>query len=142
MKRIIKNLLIIVISIIVLTIIATPFVIVIVNDYIAITVKNDLKKLPLPYKTELIDSISAAGKLAGNGNGMQYFGAILIKSELTLEELDSYYAQYRNNEFKYMVDVQCDNKIEMIEHHGSYSFNVSSETFSFDNYYIIYTWGD
>lgn len=40
----------------------------------------------------MIESLSQAGKLTGNGNGMQYFGAILIRSELSLEELETYVA--------------------------------------------------
>ena len=49
--------------------------------------EKELCETPLPEKTELIESISRAGKLTGNGNGMQYFGAILIRSDLSLEEL-------------------------------------------------------
>ena len=37
---------------------------------------------------------------------MQYFGAILIKSELSLEELDAYYSDYRRNEWEYLVEIQ------------------------------------
>ena len=32
--------------------------------------------------------------MVGNGNGMQYFGAILIESDRSLEELQTYYAEY------------------------------------------------
>ena len=61
------------------------------NNYCAYNVEKMLCETPLPEQTELIEAISQAGKLTGNGNGMQYFGAILIKSELSLEELDAYY---------------------------------------------------
>lgn len=57
------------------------------NNYCAYNVEKMLCETPLPEQTELIEAISKAGKLTGNGNGMQYFGAILIKSELSLEEL-------------------------------------------------------
>ncbi len=59
----------------------------IVNDNIAKKTANKLADLPLPNNTEFIEMVYIAGKLVGNGNGMQYFGAILIKSELSLEEL-------------------------------------------------------
>lgn len=59
-----------------------------INNLIAYKVENALCEIPLPEKTELIESLSQAGNLTGNGNGMQYFGAILIRSELSLEELD------------------------------------------------------
>lgn len=70
-----------------------------INNNIAYKVEKELCETPLPEKTELIESISRAGKLTGNGNGMQYFGAILIQSELSLKELDDYYSDHRSNEW-------------------------------------------
>ena len=58
-----------------------------INNHTAYKVEKALCEIPLPEETELIESLSLAGKLTGNGNGMQYFGAILIRSELSLEEL-------------------------------------------------------
>ena len=69
-----------------------------INNYTAYKVERVLCDIPLPEEAELIESLSQAGKLTGNGNGMQYFGAILIRSELSLEELDVYYSDYRSNE--------------------------------------------
>ena len=69
------------------------------NNYCAYNVEKMLCETPLPEQTELIEAISQTGKLTGNGNGMQYFGAILIKSELSLEELETYYSDYRSNEW-------------------------------------------
>ena len=91
----------------------------------------------LPKQTELIEAISQTGKLTGNGNGMQYFGAILIKSELSLEELDAYYSEYRSNGWEYLVEVQEGQSVEMIEH-GGLQF---SEEIKDNSYYIVYSWG-
>ena len=96
-----------------------------------------LCETPLPEQTELIEAISKAGKLTGNGNGMQYFGAILIKSELSLEELDAYYSEYRSNEWEYLVEVQEGQSVEMLEH-GGLQF---SEEIKGNSYYIVYSWG-
>ena len=63
-----------------------------INNHAAYKVEKALCEIPLPEETELIESLSQAGKLTGNGNGMQYFGAILIRSELSLEELETYVA--------------------------------------------------
>ena len=76
-----------------------------INNNIAYKVEKELCETPLPEKTELIESISRAGKLTGNGNGMQYFGAILIQSELSLKELDDYYSDHRSNEWEYLVEI-------------------------------------
>ena len=69
----------------------------IANNAVALGVENELKRIPLPADTELVESTSKSGKLVGNGNGMQYFGAILIKSDLLPEELDAYYQAYRTD---------------------------------------------
>lgn len=76
-----------------------------INNHTAYKVEKKLCETPLPEKTELIESISRAGKLTGNGNGMQYFGAILIQSELSLKELDDYYSDHRSNEWEYLVEI-------------------------------------
>lgn len=87
-----------------------------INNYTAYKVEKALCEIPLPEETELIESLSQAGKLTGNGNGMQYFGAILIRSELSLEELDAYYSDYRSNEWEYLVETQEGQPIEVIDH--------------------------
>ncbi len=111
----------------------------IVNNITAATVLSDIKKLPLPESTEYVEGISAAGKFTGNGNGMQYFGAILIKTDLSLDELNSYYSDYRENEFRLLVEKQETGEIAAIEH-GSLAFE--SELSSTEDYYIVYSWGD
>ena len=110
----------------------------IVNDTVAKKTANELAHFPLPGSTELIESIYKAGKLVGNGNGMQYFGAILIKSELSLDELKEYYSEFANSEWKCIVENQTNKDIGMIEH--------TKLTFKADikgnNYYIVYSWGN
>lgn len=109
----------------------------IVNDYCAYMVEKKLCAAPLPENTQLIDSVSKAGKLTGNGNGMQYLGAILIQSELTMEQLDSYYLHYRENEWEYLVTVQTDRDLSFIElDHLRFSQEVTA-----DGYFIVYSWG-
>ena len=108
-----------------------------INNNIAYKVEKELCETPLPEKTELIESISRAGKLTGNGNGMQYFGAILIRSDLSLEELDAYYSGYRSNEWECLVETQEGQSIEVIDHE-TLPF---SEEIKGSGYYIVYSWG-
>ena len=108
-----------------------------INNNIAYKVEKALCEIPLPEETELMESLSQAGKLTGNGNGMQYFGAILIRSDLSLEELDAYYSEYRSNEWEYLVEVQEGQSVEMLEH-GGLQF---SEEIKGNSYYIVYSWG-
>ena len=107
------------------------------NNYCAYNVEKLLCETPLPEQTELIEAISQTGKLTGNGNGMQYFGAILIRSELSLEELDAYYSDYRSNEWECLVETQERQPIEVIDH-GTLQFR---EEIKDSGYYIVYSWG-
>ena len=77
--------------------IAAYFGIVAANNSIANRVEKELKSYPLPEDTLFLDSVSLAGKLVGNGNGMQYMGSILVISDLTEEELYEYYSQSFGN---------------------------------------------
>ena len=108
------------------------------NDDIAKNVAEDLRSVPLPENTTYIESISLAGKLVGNGNGMQYLGAILLQSGLGSDALQAYYSNYTDNEWTYIVVPQLDNKINVIEH-GYLEFD---SDINGDGYFIVYSWGD
>lgn len=108
-----------------------------INNHTAYKVEKALCEIPLPEETELIESLSQAGKLTGNGNGMQYFGAILIRSDLPLEELDAYYSGDRSNEWECLVETQEGQTIEVIDH-GILQF---LEEIKDNGYYIVYSWG-
>lgn len=105
-----------------------------VNDLTAVQTASELEALPLPEGTALIESISKAGKLVGNSNGMQYFGAILIKSDLSLDELTAHYAALGD----YTVQKQTAQAIDGIEH-GTLSFE---SEITGEGYFIVFTWGD
>lgn len=106
-----------------------------VNDRSAKNVEKQLVEVALPDNTEMIESLSKAGKLVGNGNGMQYFGAMLIKSEQTLDELSAYYSRKLAN---VVVKEQKTQKVECVEH-TELSFKTDiSET---EDYFIVYLFG-
>ncbi len=105
------------------------------NDNVAKNIVNELQQIPLPEKTVIVEEKSIAAKLCGNGNGMQYFGALLLKSELSQDDLNLYYTQFSE---KYHVKPQSDSEIKQIETQIVY-FDTNIDG---DNYYILYTWGD
>lgn len=109
----------------------------IVNDYTATRIETKLKDIPLPEKSSYLESVSQAGKMAGNGNGMQFFGAILIESELSIDELNRFYSDYSNSEMNIVIEEQASQEIKFIEH-GKLSFN--HELSQSRNYFIIYAW--
>ncbi len=82
-----------VIIILVLIILIPNMCIMFLNDIIANKPEKALLNFTLPEKTQLVESNSVAGKLYGNGNGMQYIGQLLVTSELSEEELYAYYSE-------------------------------------------------
>ena len=107
-----------------------------INDFSAKNVEKSLVEITLPDNTQMVESISKAGKLVGNGNGMQYFGAVLIQSELTREELSDHYSQKHAN---IVVKEQKTQKIECVEH-AQLSF--VTQITDAENYYIVYLFGE
>lgn len=132
-----KKILITIASAVFAAVFSLIIVIPIMNDNIAKKIANDILSVPLPENTTYIESKSIAGKLAGNGNGMQYLGAILIQSELALDTLQAYYSNYADNEWTYIVEPQLDNKIKAIEH-GYLNFD---SDINGSGYFIVYSWG-
>lgn len=114
----------------------------VINNAIALGIEKDLKAISLPERTEIIESTSVAGKLIGNGNRMQYFGAVLLKSELTLDELQRHYAPYRQGLFDCLLEPQLSSEIrpagDTIRGASDLSFRESIQE---EGYYILYTWG-
>ncbi|MBE6986520.1 MAG: hypothetical protein E7433_03740 [Ruminococcaceae bacterium] len=106
-----------------------------VNDLSAKNVEKHLMEITLPDNTQIVESLSKADKLVGNGNGMQYFGAILIRSEKTLDELSAYYSQKLAD---VVVKEQNTQKIQCVEH-GELSFK--TQITATEDYYIVYLFG-
>ena len=127
--KIIKIILLIFAAAVILLIASVPFV----NDHVARRTAKELSEIPLPEQTEHIEKISRAAKLVGNGNGIQYLGAVLIKSELSLEELEEYYSDYHVT-----VRSQTGKRIEGMDP-GKIGF---SSEISGDNFYVVYKWGN
>lgn len=103
----------------------------VVNDLHAKSVADGLAALPLPENTRIAEKKSIADKLWGNGNGMQYFGALLLESELPLEELQAGYPDCE-------VRKQSGQRIEVTDH-GNCAFKTEVNS---DGYYIVYALGD
>lgn len=106
-----------------------------VNNGSAKDVEKSLTDIALPEDTELVESISKAGKLVGNGNGMQYFGAILIKSELSLDELTDYYSEKLDGA---VVKEQKSQVIDFLDHE-TFAFETSIDENA--SYYTVYLFG-
>ena len=128
-----------ILTILLIVIIALPFItyisIVVTNNTIADKIEKNLISYALPTNTKLVDSISVAGKLTGSGNGMQYMGAILVDSDLSIEVLKEHYS----SQFDYIeVNEQKTVNLDFIQ---NVSFNADIESGD-TTYYSIICWDD
>lgn len=108
-------------------------VIPIANNAVALGIENELKAQSMPAQTQMIESISVSGRYTDKD--MQYFGAILIKSDLTIEEVSAHFPEYT-------VEYQLDSAIRAVGKTGDGEDNLSF-TSAVENgkYYVVYRWG-
>ena len=90
-----------------------------VNDRIAESLTDALLAVPLPPETKLLDSQTIAGRQYGNGNGMQYFGMLLVTSDLSADELLAHYRSYLPDAESLEVERQ---ETQLIPGHMDYMF--------------------
>lgn len=62
------------------------------NDFRAWQIEKELCRLELPADAELIEAASFVGNTGGTGNHVEIWAGILVRSSLSLEELESYFA--------------------------------------------------
>ncbi len=134
MKKAVMTVIVVVVLVVFAVLAAAP----IVNDHVAKRTADGLVDLPLPSGTKLLEEVYQARKLVGNGNGMQYFGAILIQSGQSLEELQEYYGSFAEHEWECVVERQTGTDVAVIEH-GRLSFETDAAQ---EGYYIVYSWGE
>ena len=120
-----------------------PFIVgPLVNNAIARSVRDDLLTRPLPAETEIVDSMYAAGNLFSQGNKIQYLGAILIRSERTLEELQEFYRSQFTG-LSLGVREQTSARIEpgMLPN-VNLSFRGIEEEEPLENHFIVFAFGN
>lgn len=110
------------------------------NSYLANQLEVELMEMPLPERTVFIESVTATGKLDGNSGEMNFFGGMLIKSELSKKELNAYYSKMREDKDDYLIKEQSSPEITVIKN-GEYGFEHLEDVADFENYYLVYSWG-
>ncbi len=108
----------------------------IANNAVAMGVAREMEALSLPADTTLLESTSLAGRFADTAGSVQYFAALLVKSDRPIEELRAHYAQYNTDMIvTYRVEPQSGQKITVLVGAGL-SFR---ETVGEEDCYIVYT---
>ncbi len=132
-----KNVLtVVIVAVMFVVLVAIPFTVAIVNDSLAARTLKEIKNIELPENSKILSEYAVAGKVSGNGNGMQYFGAVLLESELSEEELRTYYREA--SDLYIMVQRQESDVIELNSKH----YFDGVDDCDFENCYIVYSFGD
>lgn len=114
------------------------------NNVILVKFSLQLFEMDLPEDVSVIEKVKLRGKLNGNGNGMDFFACILVKTERSLEELDNYlneqeFIPAKNHE---IVDTEVvklkSNRLETkYVEHGEVIFDNIKNEVDFDNYFVL-----
>ena len=98
-----------------------------VNNHIAKTLESELLNCPLPPNSKLIESASVAGKMTGNGNGMEWFGIILVRSDMSKDMLSEWYNSHVEIEDTDMLYVFKQETPDIFEYSNHRFSNYSNE---------------
>ncbi|MBQ9860837.1 MAG: hypothetical protein IJO75_01120 [Clostridia bacterium] len=131
-RRVIRGMMIVLAVVLLVMGLAVP----IVNNAVAMGVAGELKALSMPAETTVIESTSLAGRFADTASSVQYFGALLLKSNCEQEELQTHFMQYNNGlDVTYRIARQRGQDITVL---GDVDLAFREEVGE-DGYYILYT---
>ncbi len=131
-RRVIRGVMIILAVVLLVMGLAVP----IANNALAMSVARELEALPMPADTALVESTSLAGRFEDTAGSVQYFAALLVKSDRPLEELRAHYVVYNEGlHATYRVEPQSGQEIAVLDD-ISLAFR---EKIATEGYYIVYT---
>ena len=131
-RRVIRGMMI-VLAVVLLTMgLAVP----ITNNAIAMGDARALKELSAKEAVDVLETTSRSGRLVNKAGHVQYFAAMLIRSDRSLEDLRTQYAAHdEDSRIVYRVAEQKGQEITVLEG-VSLAFR---ETVGEDGYYIVYS---
>ena len=128
-----------VVTLVLLALLAIPVTVTRVNDAAARDVEEQLLALPTPEGGEVVESMARAGKVVGNGNGMQYVGALLVRSDRGIGAVSGHYAT-ASEDIDLDVTVVTSAGIESQGFHGADGF--LGQPRPGGDRYVVYAFGD
>ncbi len=107
----------------------------IANNALAMGVAREMEAFSLPADTSIVEKASLAGRFNKTAGSVQYFAALLIKSDRPIEDLRAHYAQYNTDLIEsYRVEPQRGQEITVLDDVSlAFRENVGEE-----GYYIVY----
>lgn len=114
------------------------------NSYVLIKFSSQLFEMDLPEGVHVIEKYKVKGKLNGNGNGMDFFACILVKTDRSQEELRDYlnnqkFIPAKNHEIVETEVIKLQSiqlKTKYVEHE-EIEFETLKNEVNFNDYYVL-----
>ena len=105
-----------------------------INDIELWSYEARLKHHKLPEATERIELQSTLGRLSGNGNGLQFLSTMLIRSDLSFEELEAFYG---DTDYQVIPMTSADVKTKYLSNGCTITYDALADAEEFDGYYAV-----
>ncbi len=104
----------------------------------AIQITSDIKEIPEPDNSKVIEDFSISGVLSGN-EGDQSMGGVILESSLSYEEITEYYNSMWNQDYSIEIVEDIPGYFEILEAKNLIDFE---QEYDGDQYYMICSWGE
>lgn len=114
------------------------------NNFVLTKFSSQLFEMDLPEDIHTIEKYKVRGKLNGNGNGMDFFACILVKTERMQKELQNYldnqeFTPAKNHETveTEVIKLQSNRLETKYVEHEEIVFETIKNQVDFDDYYVL-----
>lgn len=111
------------------------------NDYAAERVADHIAETPMPEGCEVVEKIALAGNIDSAGKLPFYYGAVLIKTDLSIEELQDHFSNYPYQGYIYEVEKQETQKLSEVHAASNLDRDYLLTDVSDGNYYLVSSYG-
>jgi hypothetical protein len=130
MKKIIGNILVIILVVFFSFFCLSPLL----NEIKLNNMLTELKNMPLPHDTILIEARSYCGNLVGTSNNIELWASILVKTELSEEKIVNYC--HKMNKEYVKIESRSPDQFDFPNYRNI--FDSLENIDSYDGYYAIY----
>jgi len=120
-----------------IAIIAVFLVFIKLNDIKTEKLTNEMLNGPIPNSTEVIEIISGCGNTTGTGNDVEIWIGLLVKSELSKEELLKFYRNLYGKDIQVYEVAADSSRYSLTMDILKIEFNSLKNLSNYDNHFII-----
>nr|WP_297763858.1 hypothetical protein [uncultured Butyrivibrio sp.] len=111
------------------------------NDHAAERVADHIAETPMPEGCEVVEKIALAGNIDSAGKLPFHYGAVLIKTDLSMEELEEHFRKYPYQGYIYEVEKQETQQLSEVHAASKLDRDYLLTDVSDGNYYLVSSYG-